>query len=270
MRTVRVGGIVVGAGQPLALIGGPCVIESEDHVLRMAGAIARIAARVGVPFVFKASFDKANRTRGDAFRGPGLDEGLRILEVVKRTHGVLVTTDVHEAAQATPVAEVADLLQIPAFLCRQTDLIEACGRTGRPVNVKKGQFVAPWDMVHAVDKAVGAGASGVILTERGATFGYNNLVVDMRSIPAMQALGVPVCIDATHSTQLPGALGGSSGGQREHVPALAKAAVAAGADLVFAEIHDDPANAKSDAAVQWPLAELEPLLRKLVAIASAR
>jgi 2-dehydro-3-deoxyphosphooctonate aldolase (KDO 8-P synthase) len=257
---VQIGSIEVGAGRPLALIAGPCVIEDRDVVLRIATGLAERAAAAGVPLVFKASFDKANRTSVDSFRGPGLDAGLEILAEVRREVGVPVTTDVHTPQQATAVAQVADLLQIPAFLCRQTDLLVACGATGKPVNIKKGQFVAPWDMAHAVDKARRGGATGVILTERGTTFGYNNLVVDMRAIAEMAALGTPVCIDATHSVQLPGAGGASSGGERHHAALIARAALAAGAHLVFAEVHENPSVALSDAATQLPLSEVSGLL----------
>jgi 2-dehydro-3-deoxyphosphooctonate aldolase (KDO 8-P synthase) len=261
---VQIGGLTAGKGLPLVLIGGPCVIEGEAIVHRIAERLVEACAGAQVPLVFKASFDKANRTKADSFRGPGLEEGLRILSSVKRTFGIPVTTDVHEAWQAERVAEVADLLQVPAFLCRQTDLLVACARTGKPVNVKKGQFVAPRDMAHAVEKCRSAGSGGVILTERGTTFGYGDLVVDLRSIPDMAALGVPVCFDATHSCQRPG--GGVSGGDRSYAPVLARAAVAAGADLVFAEIHEDPSQALSDAATQLPIGEVPPLLRQLKAL----
>jgi 2-dehydro-3-deoxyphosphooctonate aldolase (KDO 8-P synthase) len=268
-RIVQVGGVTVGGGFPLALIGGPCVIESDEMVHRVAGTLTQIAQLLRVPFIFKASFDKANRTRGDSFRGPGLERGLEILASVKQQFGLSVTTDVHEPDQAWRVAEVVDLLQVPAFLCRQTDLLVACARTGRPVNVKKGQFVAPWDMRHTVDKLLEAGDGGVIVTERGTTFGYNNLVVDMRSVHELAQLGVPVCFDATHSVQLPGGAGGRSSGQREYIPTLARAAVAAGADLVFAEIHENPSAALSDPDTQIPLREVPALLASLTAVARA-
>jgi 2-dehydro-3-deoxyphosphooctonate aldolase (KDO 8-P synthase) len=251
---VSVGEVVVGDGRPLALIGGPCVIEDEAMTHRIATRLHAICAAAGVPLIFKASFDKANRTSASSFRGPGLREGLRILADVRRDVGIPVTTDVHEVWQAEEVGAVVDLVQVPAFLCRQTDLLVACGATGKPVNVKKGQFVAPRDMAHAVEKVGGP----VILTERGTTFGYGDLVVDFRGIAQMRALGVPVCFDATHSAQKPG--GGVTGGGREHVPALARAAVAVGVDLVFAEIHEDPANAKSDAATQLPIDEVAGLI----------
>lgn len=260
MRACRVGTTIVGEGQPFALIAGPCVLESEAMVFELAGALQSLCAKYGVPFIFKASVDKANRTRGDSFRGLGFDTGLAILASLRRELGVLVTTDVHAPEQADAVAAVVDLLQIPAFLCRQTDLLEACGRTGLPVNVKKGQFVAPWDMRFAVDKLITAGASGVLLTERGTSFGHGDLVVDFRGLAQMQALGVPVCFDATHSTQRPGALAGSSGGQPEFAPLLGRAAVAAGVDLLFAEVHTDPPSAKSDAATQLRLSEFEAVL----------
>jgi 2-dehydro-3-deoxyphosphooctonate aldolase (KDO 8-P synthase) len=245
---------------------GPCVIESAEHVMDMAFAIREIAARVGVPVVFKASFDKANRTSIGSFRGPGLTEGLRALAAVKARTGLPIVTDIHEAAQAAPAAEVADVLQIPAFLSRQTDLLVAAARTGRTVNVKKAQFLAPKDMVHVVRKLTDSGAAAVILTERGSTFGYNNLVVDMRGLPMMRELGVPVVFDVTHSLQLPGAGDGVTIGLAQYIAPLARAGVAAGVDGVFMEVHDDPAKAKSDAANALPLAQLEPLLRTLVAI----
>jgi 2-dehydro-3-deoxyphosphooctonate aldolase (KDO 8-P synthase) len=260
---VRVGDVGVGPGRPLALIAGPCVIESRDHTLRMAEALARHAREVGISLIFKASFDKANRTSRDSFRGAGRDAGERILVEVRREIGVPVTTDIHEPSQAS--VDV-DLLQIPAFLCRQTDLLQSAGATGRPVNIKKGQFLAPADMAYAVDKARGAG--GVIATERGATFGYGDLVLDFRSVPIMAGLGVPVCVDVTHAAQRPG-MGGKTGGDRSFVPTLARAAIAAGADLLFAEVHDDPDRALSDAATQLPLATLPALLRDWRRLAEA-
>ena len=261
-----VAAVAIGGGRPLVLIAGPCVIESLDHASRICAAIQAVCAEVGIDFVFKSSFDKANRTSISGFRGPGFEEGLSVLAHVRSTFGVPVTTDVHESDQAATVAEVVDLLQIPAFLSRQTDLLVACARTGLPVNVKKGQFMAPWDTSHAVAKLTSSGAQGVLVTERGASFGYNNLVADMRALPIVRALGVPVCFDATHSVQLPGAGDGRSGGQRDYAPVLARAAVAAGVDAVFLEVHDDPDNAPSDGPNMVPLSWLPALLEKLVAI----
>ena len=248
------------------LFAGPCVIESETHALKMAEAVAAIAGRLAIPYVFKASYDKANRSSGAAFRGLGLDEGLRILAQIKREVGVAVLTDVHESAQVAAAAEVADVLQIPAFLCRQTDLLEAAARSGRIVNVKKGQFLSPWDTQNIVEKLRHAGCTQMMLTERGSSFGYNNLVVDMRGLPVMRSFGVPVVYDATHSLQLPGGMGAATGGLREYIPHLARAAVACGIDGLFMEVHDDPANALSDATTQFPLDKLEGLLETLLKI----
>ncbi|QGY41126.1 3-deoxy-8-phosphooctulonate synthase [Pseudodesulfovibrio cashew] len=248
------------------ILAGPCVIESREIVLRTAATLADIAARLELTLVFKSSFDKANRTSVTSFRGPGMDEGLSILAEVKRETGLPVVTDIHHPEQAAPVAEVADVLQIPAFLCRQTDLLVAAAATGRVINIKKGQFLAPWDMKNAVDKVRASGNDRVWLTERGSTYGYNNLVVDMRSIPEMSKFDVPVVFDATHSVQLPGGLGGKSGGQREYVPVLASAAVAAGADGVFMETHPDPDTALCDGPNSLPLDEAEALLKRLKAI----
>ena len=248
------------------VIAGPCVLESRDLAVSTACALAEMAGRVGLPLVFKSSFDKANRTSIASFRGPGREEGLRWLEAAGRASGLPVLTDIHLPAQAAPVAEVASVLQVPAFLCRQTDLLVAAARTGRVVNVKKGQFLAPWDMAQVTGKLAEATAPGparVWLTERGASFGYNNLVVDFRSIPIMASLGHPVVFDATHSVQLPGGLGGSSGGQRQFVPALARAAVAMGASGVFLEVHPDPEHARCDGPNSWPLALADALLRDL-------
>ena len=244
----------------LALIAGPCVIESEAHVHFLAEQIRSI---VGPDFVFKASFDKANRSSGTSYRGPGITEGLRILKGLK-AEGFRVLTDIHEAWQAEPVAEVCDVLQIPAFLCRQTDLLEAAARTGRIVNIKKGQFVSPWDIKHAADKVAGAGNSNIFLTERGSSFGYNNLVVDMRSLAIMRGFGWPVVFDATHSVQMPGAGGTQSGGQPEFIEPLARAAVAVGIDALFVEVHENPANALSDGANALPLSELAGLWERLL------
>jgi 2-dehydro-3-deoxyphosphooctonate aldolase (KDO 8-P synthase) len=257
---VAVGPVVFGPGHPLGFVIGPCVIESRTHAVDLAVEIAAVARRTGCPVVFKASFDKANRTSLASYRGPGLDEGLRVLEAVKVRTGLALLTDIHEPAQAAPAAAVVDVLQIPAFLCRQTDLLVAAARTGRPVNVKKGQFLAPRDMRHVVDKLREAGASGILLTERGTTFGYNNLVVDMRGLPMMRELGFPVIFDVTHSLQLPGAGDGVTGGLAEYIQPLARAGVAAGVDGVFMEVHEHPARAKSDAANALALDRLEPLL----------
>ena len=257
----------MGEGQ-LFLIAGPCVIESEAHSLRMAEAIQRIAGDLGVPYIFKASYDKANRTSVKSFRGPGLTEGVRILSAVAKATGLPVLTDVHEPGHCEPVAEAVDVLQIPAFLCRQTDLLVAAGKTGRAVNIKKGQFVAPWDMANAVEKVRSTGNERVSLTERGASFGYNTLVVDYRSLPVMREMA-PVVFDGTHSVQQPSAAGGVSGGQPQFIPLLARAAVAAGIDGLFLEVHDDPANAKSDGANALDLKLLKPLLEKLLAIHAA-
>jgi 2-dehydro-3-deoxyphosphooctonate aldolase (KDO 8-P synthase) len=245
-QPVAVGDYLVGPGQPLLWIAGPCVIESRDFTLRIADNLKDIAERLQIPLIFKASFDKANRTSGKSFRGPGLEEGLRTLEAVKRNTGLPVTTDIHEREQCEPAAQVVDILQIPAFLARQTDLIQAAGRTGAVVNVKKGQFMAPWDMRHVVSKMEEVGNRRLLLTERGASFGYGQLVSDMRSIPWMQELGRPVIFDATHSVQMPSAKGDRSGGDRRMVPFLARAAVACGCDGVFMETHPRPDEALSD------------------------
>jgi 2-dehydro-3-deoxyphosphooctonate aldolase (KDO 8-P synthase) len=266
VATVAAGPVVFGPRHPLGFVIGPCVIESRTHAVDLATEIAAIARRAGCPVIFKASFDKANRTSLSSYRGPGLDEGLRTLEAVKAKTGLPLLTDIHEPAQATPVAEVVDVLQIPAFLCRQTDLLVAAARTGRPVNVKKGQFLAPRDMRHVVNKLQEAGNTQILLTERGTTFGYNNLVVDMRGLPMMRELGYPVIFDVTHSLQLPGAGEGVTGGLAEYIPPLARAGVAAGVDGVFMEVHENPARARSDAANALALPQLEPLLLTLVEI----
>jgi 2-dehydro-3-deoxyphosphooctonate aldolase (KDO 8-P synthase) len=258
--------IVIGSRLPLAFILGPCVIESRDHALRTAAFLAEIGARRGIPLVYKSSFDKANRTSGSSFRGMGLEEALPILEAVKRETGLPVTTDVHEREQCAIAAEVVDILQIPAFLSRQTDLLVAAAQTGRVVNVKKGQFLAPWDMKNVAAKLDDAGAAGVLLTERGTSFGYNTLVVDMRGLPIMAETGKPVIFDATHSGQQPGGRGESSGGQREYAPVLARAAVAVGVAGVFIETHEDPDNAPSDGANMIPLAEINALVGELMAL----
>lgn len=266
VRPVEFGGLAVGGGGPLLLIAGPCVIESAAHACDTALAVKAIAGRAGVPYVFKASYDKANRTSGSSFRGPGLAEGLRVLAQVREAAGVPILTDVHDVSQVGPAAEVADVLQIPAFLSRQTDLIEAAARTGRVVNIKKGQFLAPADMRHAVAKAVAAGNPRVLVTERGYSFGYNNLVVDMRAFPILRGLGYPVVYDVTHSLQLPGGGDGVTAGQAEFIEPLASAGVAAGVDGVFMEVHEEPSRAMSDAQNALRLDRLEALLVKLVRI----
>lgn len=253
---------------PLALIAGPCVIESLDLCRQVASEAKRITTALGIPYIFKASFDKANRTSGSAFRGSGLEQGLEVLAQIKQEFGVPVLTDVHESYQCKPVAEVCDVLQIPAFLCRQTDLLLAAAETGRVINVKKGQFLAPWDMKNIVDKITATGNQRLLLTERGVSFGYNTLVVDMTSLPQMKALGYPIVFDGTHSVQRPGggAGGTSSGGMREFIPHLTRAAVAVGVDALFLEIHPEPEKGLSDAATMLPLSNLEPLLRQVLAI----
>ncbi len=260
----EIGNVPVGAGR-LFLIGGPCVIESESHARRMAESIGRIAADLQIPYIFKASYDKANRTSVTSFRGPGLREGTRILRTIAETTGLPVLTDVHEPAHCEIAAEGADVLQIPAFLCRQTDLLVAAGNTGRAVNVKKGQFVAPADMTYAVEKIRTTGNERISLTERGTTFGYGNLVVDMRALPILRRLA-PVVFDGTHSVQMPSAANGVSGGQPEFIPTLARAAVAAGVDGIFLEVHDNPAEAKSDGANALRLDRRRPLVENLLAI----
>ena len=270
VHAVTIGPVTIGGGYPLVLIGGPCVIESEAHAVGLAGAIAEIARRRGVPYVFKASFDKANRTSVHSYRGPGLDVGLKVLSAVKARIGVPVLTDIHEPAQAAPAAAVVDVLQIPAFLCRQTDLLLAAAATGRAVNVKKGQFLAPQDMRHAIAKITSTGNHQVILTERGASYGYHNLVVDMRAFPIMRSFGYPVVFDVTHSLQLPGAGDGVTAGQAEYIDTLAPAGVAAGVDGVFLEIHEDPPKARSDAQNALALDRLDGLLQLLTRIDAAR
>lgn len=265
--------VVIGSKRPLAFILGPCVIESRDHALKTASFLAEIGARRGIPLIYKSSFDKANRTSGSSFRGMGIEEAMLILEAVKRETGLPVTTDVHEREQCAIAAEVVDILQIPAFLSRQTDLLVAAAATGKVVNVKKGQFLAPWDMKNVAKKLDEAGAAGVLLTERGTSFGYNTLVVDMRGLPIMAETGKPVIFDATHSVQQPGGRGESSGGQREYAPVLARAAVAVGVAGVFIETHEDPENAPSDGANMIPLSQIDGLVAELMAfdqIAKAR
>lgn len=251
------------------LIAGPCVIESEEMVLSIAGQMKEITDRLGIPYTFKASFDKANRTSLSSFRGPGIDEGLRILKKVKDTYGLPVCTDIHEPWQAAPAAQVADILQIPAFLCRQTDLLVAAAKTGRCVNIKKAQFLAPWDMKNCVEKVRQSGNENVMLCERGTSFGYNTLVVDMTGLRVMKEFGVPVIFDATHSVQKPGGNGTSTGGNREFVEYLAKAAVAVGVDGLFMETHPNPDSAKSDGPNMVPLSEMEALLKKLIRVYDA-
>jgi 2-dehydro-3-deoxyphosphooctonate aldolase (KDO 8-P synthase) len=267
--TVDVGPFKIGANEPHVLIAGPCVIESEELVLETARRIAELARSLGIPFIFKSSYDKANRTSIASFRGPGLRDGLAVLRKVREQVGVPVLTDIHEAGQAAPAAEVADILQIPAFLCRQTDLLVAAAKTGRIVNVKKGQFLSPWEMGNAVKKLEEAGSVKILLTERGSSFGYNNLVVDMRALPIMRRLGYPVIFDATHSVQLPGGAGAKSGGQREFITPLAGAAAAAGCDGFFMEVHPNPDSALSDGPNMVPLSQLKPLLERLLRICRA-
>ena len=261
--------MALGDCRPLALIAGPCVIESESHALELAMAVTAIGDRTGVPLIFKVSFDKANRTSGRSYRGPGLQAGLKVLRRIREDCDIPILTDIHEPWQAAPAAEVADVLQIPALLARQTDLLEAAAATGKPVNLKKGQFMAPQDMRHAIGKVVAAGSDNILLTERGTCFGYHNLVVDMRALPIMRALGYPVVLDATHSVQLPGGGDGKSAGNPEFIATLAAAGVAAGVDGLFLEVHDNPAAALSDGPNSLPLDQLEPLLERLLAIAEA-
>ena len=257
-RAVRIGSVTIGGGAPLALIGGPCAIENEKHALMVAERLQRLTADAKVPFIYKSSYDKANRSSIHSYRGPGLTEGLRILQKVKDETGLAVLSDVHDVSEVAPAAQVLDVLQVPAFLCRQTDLIVACARSGRPVNVKKGQFVAPRDMVNVVEKVRASGSEDLLLTERGSTFGYNNLIVDFRGLPIMRAFGYPVVFDATHSVQLPGGQGDRSGGERQYVQALARAAVAVGVDALFMEIHEDPDRTLEDGR---PLSDGPNMLR---------
>ncbi len=267
MDIVKVKGFFeVGPGRPFLLIAGPCVLESEEMAMEVAGTLKEICARLGMSYVFKTSFDKANRTSLDSFRGPGIDKGLEIMARVRKKVGVPIISDIHGVDQVEQAAEVLDIIQIPAFLCRQTDLLVAVGKSGKPVSLKKGQFLSPWDMKHAVSKIKWSGNRNLLLTERGAMLGYNNLVVDMRSFPVMRSMGCPVIYDATHSVQLPGGAGGSSGGQREFIPFLARAAVAAGIDGLFMEVHPDPDNSLCDGPNSWPLDEMEPLLESIMAI----
>lgn len=267
-QNFSLGNIQFGPGAPLFLIAGPCVIESEAHATGMAEKLGAIAGELGVPYIFKASFDKANRSSAASYRGPGMKEGLRILAVIKKRTGLAVLTDIHDVSQVGPVAEVCDILQIPAFLCRQTDLLEAAGKSGRIVNLKKGQFLSPWDIGNAAEKIAAAGNRKIILTERGASFGYQNLVVDMRSFPIMRKLGYPVVFDVTHSVQLPGGQGTSSGGQPEFIEPLARAGTAAGIDGIFLEVHDNPSKALSDGANALPLDQFLALLQKIQRLAA--
>jgi 2-dehydro-3-deoxyphosphooctonate aldolase (KDO 8-P synthase) len=267
-REISLGSLRLGGGNPLFLIAGPCVIESEAHARKIAEQVARIAADAGMPYIYKTSYDKANRSSVRSFRGPGLKEGLRILGKIKNDLKVPILTDIHETSHAAQAAEVCDVLQIPAFLSRQTDLLEAAGKTGRIINIKKAQFLSPWDMVNVAEKIVSTGNTKIILTERGASFGYQNLVVDMRSFPVLQKIGYPVVFDVTHSVQLPGGQGHASGGQPEFIEPLARAAVAAGIDGIFLETHDNPESALSDAANALPLSNLSGLLDRLKDLSS--
>jgi 2-dehydro-3-deoxyphosphooctonate aldolase (KDO 8-P synthase) len=268
-KLVKIGDLEVGAGRPLAVIAGPCVIESKESALKHAARLKEACDRVGVPYIFKSSFDKANRSSGKSYRGPGLEVGLEILAEVKKKIGVPVLTDVHEKEQVGPAKDVIDILQIPAFLCRQTDFVLAVAESRRVVNVKKGQFLAPWDMANVVEKILSTGNDKILLTERGVSFGYNNLVSDMRSLVVMRELGYPVVFDATHSLQLPGGLGHASGGERKFIPYLARAGVAAGVDVLFMEVHEDPDHALSDGPNSLALADFENLLRVVKEIDAA-
>jgi len=265
-KLIKIGNVAIGAGGPLAIIAGPCVIESRESALRHAAALKERADRVGLPYIFKASYDKANRSSANSFRGPGLEKGLAILAEVKEKIGVPVLTDVHETDQVAAVKEVADILQIPAFLCRQTDFVAAVAQSGRVVNVKKGQFLAPWDMRNVIDKILATGNQQILVTERGASFGYNNLVSDMRALVVMGEMGYPVVFDATHSLQLPGGLGNASGGERKYIPALARAGVATGIDALFMEVHEHPDQALSDGPNSLALENFEALIRQVKAI----
>jgi len=267
-REIPLGSLRLGGGNPLFLIAGPCVIESESHARKIGEEVARIAADAGIPYIYKASYDKANRSSVKSFRGPGLKEGLRILGKIKADLKVPILTDIHEPTHAAAAAEVCDILQIPAFLSRQTDLLEAAGKTGRIINVKKAQFLSPWDMANAAEKIAATGNTKIILTERGTSFGYQNLVVDMRSFPILQKIGYPVVFDVTHSVQLPGGQGHASGGQPEFIEPLARAGVAAGVDGIFLETHDNPAAALSDGANALPLSQVAGLLARLKELSS--
>lgn len=266
VRTVSIGDWKAGGNRPFFLIAGPCVIESREHCLKLAGALKAVTSELGIPYVFKASFDKANRTSVSSYRGPGLVEGLEILKAVAGEVGVPVLSDVHEVDQVEPAARVLDIIQIPAFLCRQTDLLVAAAETGKVVNVKKGQFLSPWDVRHIIGKVVAAGNESVVITERGASFGYNNLVVDFKALPVIRSFGCPVVFDATHSVQLPGGGDGKSAGQSEFIPHLARAAVAVGVDGLFFEVHDRPGEALSDGPNSLALDSVRPILEELVEI----
>ncbi|MGC9323165.1 MAG: 3-deoxy-8-phosphooctulonate synthase [Desulfomonilia bacterium] len=267
MQAVQVATVSIGRGD-LVLIAGPCVIESRDHARFLAETLQEISARAGVPFIFKASFDKANRSSIDSYRGPGLEKGLEILSGIRQEFGLPVTSDIHDPEQARPASQALDLIQIPAFLCRQTDMLLAAGKTGLPVNIKKGQFMAPWDMANVIKKIESTGNHGIIVTERGTSFGYNNLVCDMRSLGVMRSMGRPVVLDVTHSLQLPGGKGSSSDGNREFIAPLARAGVAFGVDALFMEVHDNPDDALSDGPNSFPLKDLETLLVQLKEIHS--
>jgi 2-dehydro-3-deoxyphosphooctonate aldolase (KDO 8-P synthase) len=262
-KLIRINNVAIGGDGPLAVIAGPCVIESKESALRHAAALKECSERVGVPYIFKSSYDKANRSSVNSFRGLGLDKGLAILAEVKQKIGVPVLTDVHETDQVAAVKEVADIVQIPAFLCRQTDFVVAVARSGKVVNVKKGQFLAPWDMRNVIDKILSAGNEQILVTERGASFGYNNLVSDMRSLVVMREMGYPVVFDATHSLQLPGGLGHASGGERKYIPALSRAGAATGIDALFMEVHENPDQALSDGPNSLALENFEALIRKI-------
>lgn len=266
MHIVKVGNYEVGAGRPMLLMAGPCVLEGYERSLAIGKAVKEIAERLGMPYVFKASYDKANRSSYKSFRGPGLEEGLKIIAQIKKDLGVPAVSDIHECCQVEKAAEVLDILQIPAFLCRQTDLVYQAAQTGKVVNIKKGQFLAPWDMKNVVAKAEEAGNNNIMLTERGASFGYNNLVTDMRALPIMRDIGYPVVMDATHSVQIPGGQGTTSGGQSQYVPHMARAAAAVGIDALFLEVHDNPAEALSDGPNMVRIDALEALLKDVLAI----
>jgi 2-dehydro-3-deoxyphosphooctonate aldolase (KDO 8-P synthase) len=269
MRNLTIGNLIIGQNAPLAILAGPCVIESEEHALFCASSLVKILKPFPFSLIFKASYDKANRSSIESFRGPGLEKGLKILKKIKNEFGLPILTDIHSPQEALAAAEVCDMIQIPAFLCRQTDLIAAAGRSKAAVNIKKGQFIAPWDVKNIVDKLVSCGQERILLTDRGTSFGYNNLVSDFRSIPIMQKFGYPVCFDATHSVQLPGGLGNMSGGQREFIPTLAKAAIAAGSNALFLECHPNPPAALSDAASVFPFDSLAILLEEIERIYNA-
>jgi len=262
MKEVRIGEIRIGKGNPLVLIAGPCVIENEEITFTTAQKLKEVCDRLGISLIFKSSFDKANRTSGSSFRGPGIDQGLKILSEVKKRFSIPVISDIHAVDEVRPASEVLDALQIPAFLCRQTDLILSSSRTGKPVNIKKGQFLAPWDVKHIIEKFTSTGNQNLLLTERGTSFGYNNLIVDFRGFSVIRSFGYPMLFDVTHSLQLPGGEGRSSGGQREYAPSLARAAVATGVDGLFVEVHPDPRKALSDASTMIPLNEIEGLLQQ--------